>query len=235
MIKVEIIHIDQPWRGRGCRSCSCSQDTLGRESRTGGRPRPKGTPQSVSMEGMAAPAVGSSPVTAGRICPAADESGRCLSVKAVGWLLYGRGWLPGQQGSSRLARRQGRGRRTGMTADGGRKGPRGRRELMFGTTAPNPLALDKYVTAPRAMASCVNTTSPPLLAPFIFYRIFPCHEGIWRGRNSAKICGAVLCNYDANGYGAELWVHICNCFPQGSICKILTEKVLKCKNFTLVT
>jgi hypothetical protein len=41
MIKVEIIHIDQPWRERGRRSRLCSQGTLGRESRTGGDHVPK--------------------------------------------------------------------------------------------------------------------------------------------------------------------------------------------------
>jgi hypothetical protein len=41
MIKVEIIHIDQPWRGQGRRSRSCSQGTLDRESRKGGDHVPK--------------------------------------------------------------------------------------------------------------------------------------------------------------------------------------------------
>jgi hypothetical protein len=41
---------------------------------------------------------------------------------------------------------------------------------------------------------------------------------------NANLCGTVLCTYGAKELDAVHWVHFCNCFPQGSICKTLTKK-----------
>jgi hypothetical protein len=101
--------------------------------------------------------------------------------------------------------------------------------LMFRTTTPQPLALYIHGTTPW-----VNTTAPFLLAPSVFTGFFPCHGGPDVAVDDTKICGVVLSNYGAKGYGAKLRVHFYNSFLQGSICKILFEKGPKCKNFTRV-
>jgi hypothetical protein len=52
-------------------------------------------------------------------------------------------------------------------------------------------------------------------------------------QDGASDLGVVLCTYDAKAFGAVLWVYFCNCFPQGSLCKILTEKGSKLKTLLL--
>jgi hypothetical protein len=67
------------------------------------------------------------------------------------------------------------------------------------------------------MALWVNTTTPFLLAPSVFTEFSPCHGGPDVAVYDARICGAMLSNYDVKGYDAELWVHLCSSFHPGSI------------------
>jgi hypothetical protein len=82
------------------------------------------------------------------------------------------------------------------------------------------------------MAPYKNNTTPCLLAPLFLTEFVPRHGGPDVAQDDATSLGAVSCTYDAKCPGAVVWVHFCNCFPHGSICKILTKKGPKCKNFT---